>query len=71
MTRPKGKLCKRCGKRYCERKDVHERLCHGNVPEGSNCVVCGEGDEQWLYECPLCDEIVCEVCRDDGSHDCF
>ena len=59
--------CERCGRTYTLGMP-HQQFCRGKVPRGAKCVHCGEGDRLRLNQC-RCDQIVCECCLEDGTHD--
>jgi hypothetical protein len=65
--------CERCGLEY-KQGGPHAMFCRGNVPPGSKCVECGanaeEDDIVELSECQGCGEIVCDCCKEDGTHEC-
>jgi hypothetical protein len=62
--------CGKCGNKY-KQGGPHAMFCAGNVPKGSECVECGmsQDDGATLSECD-CGDIVCDCCKEDGTHDC-
>ena len=67
---PGEEKCTRCGFVY-KAGAPHAMFCRGNVPPESKCASCGMDDAQdMLSECRECGEIVCECCKEDGTHMC-
>lgn len=60
--------CGRCGLSY-KAGAPHAAFCRGNIPDDASCTHCGNDDKEFLLEC-TCGEIICECCKEDGTHVC-
>lgn len=69
MHRKDSVTCGRCGLEY-KAGAPHSAFCRGRIEDGDACTGCGMEDKDFLQECRLCGEIVCDCCKDDGTHEC-